>query len=134
MRPKRRLSTHREKRSLKEPCALVIALRKLGGKWSLLVLRELLDHPRRFGELKKPLPWISATSLSRVLAKLEREGFVERKVAATRPVRITYSVVRKDPLLRKVIDDLTLWGRENYPQPERSRSRGLARASFSHRD
>jgi DNA-binding HxlR family transcriptional regulator len=128
------LSTHREKRSLKEPCALVIALRKLGGKWSLLVLRELLDHPRRFGELKKPLPWISATSLSRVLAKLEREGFVERKVAATRPVRITYSVVRKDPLLRKVIDDLTLWGRENYPQPERSRSRGLARASFSHRD
>ncbi len=134
MRTKRRLSTHREKRSLKEPCALVIALRKLGGRWALLVLRELLDRPRRFSELKKPIPWISTTSLSRVLARLEREGFVERKVVATRPVRITYSVVRKDPLLRKVIDDLTLWGRENYPQPERSRSRGLARASFSPRD
>ncbi len=134
MRPKRRLSTHRDKRSLKEPCALVIALRKLGGRWALLVLRELLDQPRRFSELKKPLPWISTTSLSRVLARLEREGFVERKVVATRPVRITYSIVRKDPLLRKVIDDLTLWGRENYPQPERSRSRGLARAALSPRD
>ncbi len=134
MRPKRRLSTHTEKMSLKEPCALVIALRKLGGRWALLVLRELLDQPRRFSELKKPLPWISTTSLSRVLARLEREGFVERKVVATRPVRITYSIVRKDPLLRKVIDDLTLWGRENYPQPERSRSRGLARATLSPRD
>jgi DNA-binding HxlR family transcriptional regulator len=119
---------------VEKPCALVVALRKLGGKWSLLVLRELLDRPRRFGELKKPIPWISTTSLSRVLARLEREGFVERKVAATRPVRITYSIVRKDPLLRKVIDDLTLWGRENYPQPEHSRSRGLARATFSPRD
>ncbi len=134
MRPKRSLSTRREKRSLKKPCALVIALRKLGGRWALLVLRELFDRPRRFSELKKPLPWISTTSLSRVLARLEREGFVERKVPATRPVRITYSVVRQDPLLRKVIDDLTLWGRENYSQSERSRSRGLARTSFSHRD
>ena len=119
---------------MEKPCALVVALRQLGGRWALLVLRELLDQPRRFNELKKPLPWISTTSLSRVLARLEREGFVERKVVATRPVRITYSVVHKDPLLRKVIDDLTLWGRENYAQPERSRSRGLARASFSHRD
>ena len=95
--------------------------KEVGGKWALLVLRELFDQPRRFNELKKPLPWISITSLSRVLARLEREGFVERKVVATWPVRITYSVVRKDPLLRKVIDDLTLWGRENYPQAERSR-------------
>ena len=68
------------------------------------------------------------------LARLEREGFVERKVVTTRPVRITYSVVRKDPLLRKVLADLTHWGRENYPQPERSRSRELAQASLSHCD
>ncbi|MCH6554812.1 MAG: helix-turn-helix transcriptional regulator, partial [Acidobacteria bacterium] len=44
---------------MEKPCALVVALRKLGGKWALLVLRELLDQPRRFGELKKPIPWIS---------------------------------------------------------------------------
>ena len=134
MKLKHRLPTHGQQRQVEKPCALVVALRKLGGKWALLVLRELLEQPRRFNELKKPIPWISTTSLSRVLARLEREGFVERKVAPTRPVRITYSVVRKDPLLRKVIDDLTLWGREHSPQPERSRSRGLARASFSHRD
>ena len=134
MKLKHRLPARGQQRRVEKPCALVVALRKLGGRWALLDLRELLDRPRRFSELKKPLPWISTTSLSRVLARLEREGFVERKVAATRSVRITYSVVRKDLLLRKVIDDLTLWGRENYPQPERSQSRGLARASFSHRD
>ncbi|MCH7767277.1 MAG: helix-turn-helix transcriptional regulator, partial [Acidobacteria bacterium] len=61
---------------MEKPCALVVALRKLGGRWALLVLRELLDQPRRFNELKKPIPWISTTSLSRVLARLEREGFV----------------------------------------------------------
>ncbi|MCH6553695.1 MAG: winged helix-turn-helix transcriptional regulator [Acidobacteria bacterium] len=86
----------------------------------------------------EPNPWnpnrVSETMYVKLRAYIKREGFVERKVAATRPVRITYSVVRKDPLLRKVIDDLTLWGRENYPQPERSRSRELARANFSHRN
>ena len=121
MKPKNRLPARAQQRRVEKPCALVIALRKLGGRWALLVLRELLDRPRRFSELKKPIPWISTTSLSRVLARLEREGFVERKVVATRPVRVTYSIVRKDPLLRKVIDDLTLWGQENYPQAERSR-------------
>ncbi len=121
MKLKNRLPAHGQQRQVEKPCALVIALRKLGGRWALLVLRELLDQPRRFNELRKPLPWISTTSLSRVLARLEREGFVERKVVATRPVRITYSIVRKDPLLRKVIEDLILWGQENYPQPERYR-------------
>ncbi len=115
MKLKHRLPTQGQQRQVEKPCALVIALRKLGGRWALLVLRELLDQPRRFSELKKPLPWISTTSLSRVLARLAREGFVERKVVATRPVRVTYSIVRKDPLLRKVIDDLTLWGRNHSP-------------------
>jgi DNA-binding HxlR family transcriptional regulator len=85
-------------------------LRKLGSKWTLLVLRELLKEPMRFSKLQKAIPGISSKSLARTLARLEKEGLVERKVNATRPPQVAYSLVHNDPILREVIDALFRWG------------------------
>ncbi len=96
-----------------DECFLLLALRKLGGTWKLLLLRELWDRPRRFRDLRKALPRISSTSLARVLKELEGDGFISRTVNGTRPPEVTYALLYNDPDLRKVIDHLTRWGRQH---------------------
>lgn len=92
------------------PCPLMIALRKLGARWTLLVLRSLIDGSRRFCEIRKDTPQIPAKSLARVLSNLEREGLIRRRVSSTRPPQVSYSLIDDDPLLTEVIDALFRWG------------------------
>ena len=89
---------------------LMIALRKLGSRWTLLVLRELFSWGRRFSELRKANPQVPAKSLARVLAKLEEDGLIQRTVNATRPPQVGYSLIYKDPILREVIEALFRYG------------------------
>ena len=96
-----------------DECSLLLALRKLGGTWKLLLLRELWDRPRRFRDLRSALPRISSTSLARGLKELERDGLISRTVIGTRPPEVTYELLHNDPNLRKAIDHLTLWGRQH---------------------
>ena len=97
----------------KDECYLLLALRKIGGTWKLLLLRELWDRPRRFRDLRRALPTISSTSLARGLKELERDGLISRTVIGTRPPEVTYELLHNDPNLRKAIDHLTLWGRQH---------------------
>jgi DNA-binding HxlR family transcriptional regulator len=90
---------------------LTIALRKVGDLWSLLVLRELLDGPRRFSEVQTAIPRISGRSLSRVLAKLQEEGVIRRTVTSARPPHVIYTLIHKDTALRNVISALAEWGK-----------------------
>ena len=96
----------------KDECSLLLALRKLGGTWKLLLLRELWEGPRRFRDLRKALPWISSTSLARVLKELEGDGLISRTVNGTRPPEVAYALLKNDPDLREAIKHLTLWGRQ----------------------
>ena len=102
------------------PCPLILALRKLGSRWALVVLRELLNGPTRFNNLQRNLPQIPAKSRARVLENLEKEGLVRRKVDSTRPPRVSYSILHNDPILREVIDALFRWGKANSSRRERS--------------
>lgn len=112
MPPNGNMSTNKSQKLKKDPCPLLVALERLQGKWTLLVLSRLLDQSLHFSELHSKIPRISGKSLVRVLARLEKQGMVERKVISTRPFRVTYSLARKDPLLRKVIEVLSAWGSE----------------------
>ena len=86
-----------------------------------MVLRELLDGPRRFNQLHRSLPWVSGRSLTRVLEKLERNGLIERKVDRTRPPKVSYSLSANDPMLREIIDAISRWGTKKYLQQEARR-------------
>jgi DNA-binding HxlR family transcriptional regulator len=88
----------------------MVALGKLGSRWSLLVLRILGSGPHRFCEFRKLAPQIPAKSLARVLAKLQEEGLVGRRVSSTRPPHVTYSLTTHDPSLGEAIDALFKWG------------------------
>jgi DNA-binding HxlR family transcriptional regulator len=59
-------------------CGLARALDVVGERWSLLVVRELLDGPRRYGELLEGLPGIATNLLVERLRSLETGGVIWR--------------------------------------------------------
>lgn len=61
-----------------DACGAAFALELLGERWALLIMRELMFGPRRFGALRAGLPAISARVLAERLAELEAAGVVRR--------------------------------------------------------
>ncbi len=67
------------KRRYEDACGTALALEFVGERWALLIIRELLLGPRRFGEIRNGLPGLSANVLTQRLAGLEADGIVVRE-------------------------------------------------------
>jgi DNA-binding HxlR family transcriptional regulator len=93
--------TEKPPRSYDDACGTAAALDLIGERWALLVMRELMLGPRRFGDLRTSLPGISANVLTQRLEGLEAAGVVMRK--------------RLPPPAAVQVYDLTDWGREAEP-------------------
>ncbi len=65
-------------RRYRQTCRAALALDRVGERWTLLIVRELLTGPRRFGELLDALPGIGPNLLSQRLHRLEADGLAER--------------------------------------------------------
>jgi DNA-binding HxlR family transcriptional regulator len=100
-----------------EFCGLARALELVGGRWTLLIVRELLVGPKRYSELEEGLPGIPTNILSSRLRELEDNGLVER-VLQPRPSRSVgyaltpYGLELWDPMIR-----LGLWGAKSLGKP-----------------
>jgi DNA-binding HxlR family transcriptional regulator len=62
-----------------DACGMALALELVGERWVPLILRELMFGPRRFGEIKRGLPGISANVLTQRLEALEANGVLFRR-------------------------------------------------------
>ncbi len=98
------------KRSYNQYCGLAHALDLLGDRWTLLVVRELLLGPRRFGELQGALPGIGPNLLSQRLRDLR-----ERGIAASEAGR--HSLTPLGQGLREPVVALTRWGLRTLGPP-----------------
>lgn len=65
-------------RSYRQYCGLARALDVVGDRWALLIVRELLEGPRRYGELLNGLPGIASNLLVERLRSLLESGVVSR--------------------------------------------------------
>lgn len=81
----------------------------IGNKWKVLILRDLLEGSRRFGELKQATG-ASQKSLTSKLREMEDAGLVERKVFAEVPPRVEYTLTDIGYSLAPVLDSMAQWG------------------------
>ncbi|MER7993184.1 MULTISPECIES: winged helix-turn-helix transcriptional regulator [Micromonospora] len=88
-------------------CPVAKAMELLDERWTLLVVRELVSGSERFNELRRGLPRMSPTLLSRRLHQLVRAGVVERRVDGA-DVRYVPTAAGRE--LRPVLEALGAWG------------------------
>ncbi len=93
-------------------CPVEITLCLISDKWKILILRDLMDGTRRFGELKKSIGSISQKVLTTNLRSMEADGLVTRKVYAEVPPRVEYTLTEKGRSLHPVLDAMRTWGEE----------------------
>jgi len=74
------------------PCALTSCMAVIAGAWAPNVIWHLRAGPRRFSELKDDIPPISAKVLSTRLKELEARGVLSRRICATSPPSVEYSL------------------------------------------
>ena len=88
-------------RRYEDACGTALGLEILGERWALLVVRELMLGPKRFGDLRASLPGLSANVLTQRLEGLEAAGvLVRRKLPPPASVQVY---------------ELTPWGLEAEP-------------------
>ena len=95
------------KRSYGQLCAVSRALDLLGERWTLLIVRELLFGPRRFGELLEALPGIGPNLLSARMKALRDAGVAQR--LAMRGGGVGYELTDAGRALDDVLQDLARW-------------------------
>jgi DNA-binding HxlR family transcriptional regulator len=97
-----------------EDCRAVSeVLARVGDKWTILVVGELGNGPKRFNEIRRALGSISQRMLTLTLRALERDGLVTRTVYPTIPPRVDYELTRLGRSLLEPVNSIGLWARQN---------------------
>jgi DNA-binding HxlR family transcriptional regulator len=88
-------------------CGLARSLDTIGDRWSLLIVRELLLGPLRYGELKATLDGIATNLLADRLRSLEAAGVIERQLGE--PGGVVYALTPWGAQLREPVESLIRW-------------------------
>ncbi|TQK50387.1 HxlR family transcriptional regulator [Streptomyces sp. SLBN-118] len=88
-------------------CPVAKAMELLDERWTLLIVRELVTGSEHFNELRRGVPRMSPTLLSKRLQQLVRAGIVERRTEGT---EVRYVLTPAGDELRPVVEALSVWG------------------------
>ena len=97
-------------------CPTRQALDRIADKWTVLILGLLEGGPMRFNQLRREIEGISQKMLSQTLKSLERDGLVSRKVFATVPVTVEYSITPLGATLAETLVPLRVWAETHIAQ------------------
>ena len=107
-----------------EDCRAVSdVLSRVGDKWTILVVSELGNGPKRFNEIRRALGSISQRMLTLTLRGLERDGLVTRTVFPTVPPRVDYELTKLGRSLLEPVSGIGLWARQNRERIQEARRR-----------
>lgn len=96
-------------------CPVETTVALIGNKWRLIILRDLLEGTKRFGELKSSVTGISQKMLTSNLRDMEKRGLVVRRVYPVVPPKVEYALTDMGKSLKPVIDAMWAWG-ETYQE------------------
>ena len=97
-------------------CPIAKASQLIGDVWVILIVRDLLDGPKRYNQLSfsvnepNSVHKISSKTLSNRLKTMNKYGLINKKIFAEIPPRVEYSLTEKGQALSQVIDDMKTFG------------------------
>lgn len=94
-------------------CPVATTVQLIGSKWKLLIIRNLMQRPWRFNELRRDLEGISQKVLTDSLRSMEEDGIITRTVYPEVLPRVEYALSELGKSTRPIIEAMAEWGR-NY--------------------
>ncbi|MDX2255140.1 MAG: helix-turn-helix domain-containing protein [Pseudanabaenaceae cyanobacterium bins.39] len=93
-------------------CPVEATLKAIGGRWKVLILHQLFNGTKRFGELHRSLHGITQKMLTQQLREMEHDGLIHREIYMQVPPKVEYSLTPLGKTLRPVLDVMHLWGKK----------------------
>jgi DNA-binding HxlR family transcriptional regulator len=93
-------------------CPIVATMKMLGNQWNMIAIRYLHDEPMRYNQLRRAMGNVSSKTLSRSLKHLADEEIIERRVLATSPISVEYSLTEKGRELSESLYGMKSWGKK----------------------
>jgi len=97
-------------KSYDQYCSVAAALDVIGERWSLLILRDLLDGPKRYTDLQRSLTGIAPNLLADRLRDLQAAGVIEKRELPPPAARTVFALTRNGRGLEPVFVALSRWG------------------------
>jgi len=115
-------------------CPTRMVLDRIADKWTVLIIGRLADGTKRFSELRKAIDGISQKMLTGTLRGLERDGIVSRRLYASVPPRVEYSLTELGQSLVSMVSSVRTWAETHIEQVLEARATydaGQARSAAS---
>ena len=93
-------------------CPVETTLMLISDRWKVLIIRDLMEGTKRFGELKKSVGNISQKVLTANVRSMEDSGLLTRKIYAEVPPRVEYTLTETGASLKPVLDAMSSWRTE----------------------
>ena len=104
-------------------CPSRLILDHLADKWAVLIVVRLAPGTMRFAELRRAIDGISQKMLTVTLRDLERDGLVVRKLYASVPPKVEYSLTPLGGSLVDKVNELCAWAEANSAEVLKARER-----------
>ncbi len=91
-------------------CPVETTLGLISNRWKVLIIRDLLEGKKRFGELKQSIGNVSQKVLTSNLRDMEKAGLLTRTVYPEVPPRVEYELTELGLSLSPVLDSMIVWG------------------------
>ena len=103
-------------------CPTRQVLDRIADKWTVLIIRRLSDGTLRFAQLRRAVDGISQKVLTNTLRGLERDGIVTRRIYASVPPRVEYSLTDLGRSLCDLVEAICCWAEANIEQVQVARA------------
>ncbi|MBL4757947.1 MAG: helix-turn-helix transcriptional regulator [Rhizobiales bacterium] len=104
------------KRRPRSGCPIATTLDLVGDRWTLVILRDMINGKTKFGEFLESPERITTNVLTDRLQMMEKTGFVKRKAYLKRPLRYEYLATKKGRAMLPVLQEISRWGNRFIPE------------------
>lgn len=119
------------KRSYEQHCGLARALDIVGERWTLLIVRDLLLGPRRYGDLLESLEGITTNLLAKRLREMTKLGLLEKRRLPSPASGDVYALTDAGRSLEPAVMELARWGGRLLEHPRQGDKRDIGWALLS---
>lgn len=96
-------------------CPIATTLDLVGDKWSLVVVRDMLNGKKRFGEFLESPEGIPTNILANRLRQMEERGLLSKKPYQERPTRFAYALTDRGESLLPILQAMCRWANTQFP-------------------